>query len=127
MLAVLALALEGLPHPLRSVLADQVLIGTTAWLAEEGGRPPHQSAALDQVVRNVTNALSSVACLGQWTSFPHQRSAVPEGLRTGLCQGRRCRCAAATGSAAWTDLQQLVADCDSAAEQLQPRAVTSEL
>ena len=37
MLAVLALALKTLPQPERERMAQQVLIGTTAWLAEETG------------------------------------------------------------------------------------------
>ena len=129
MLAVLALALESLPHPLRSVLADQVLIGTTAWLAEEGGRPPHQSAALDQVVRNVAERFElSLHALASGLRFhtsaqqclrDYERGYVKEGVGAGallLLAQLRGR-----------TLQQLVADCDSAAEQLQPRAVTSEL
>ena len=129
MLAVLALALEGLPHPLRSVLADQVLIGTTAWLAEEGGRPPHQSAALDQVVRNVAERFElSLHALASGLRF---HTSAQQCLRDYECgyvkEGVGAGALLLLAQLRGRTLQQLVADCDSAAEQLQPRAVTSEL
>ena len=125
MLAVLALAMQDLPLPLRSRLADQVLIGTTAWLAQEGIRGG--SAALSRLVRILSDHFDvSVMGLASGVRFhtsshsalrDYERGFVKEGVGAGalllLAQLRGIGC------------QRLVADCDNAFERLRDLPVTS--
>ena len=125
MLAVLALAMQDLPQSLRSRLADQVLIGTTAWLAEEGISAG--SAALSRLVRIISDHFD-VSVMGiasgvrfHTSSHPalrdYERGFVKEGVGAGalllLAQLRGITC------------QRLVADCDKAFERLRDLSVTS--
>ena len=125
MLAVLALAMQDLPLPLRSRLGDQVLIGTTAWLAQEGIRGG--SAALSRLVRIISDHFD-VSVMGiasgvrfHTSSHPalrdYERGFVKEGVGAGalllLAQLRGIGC------------QRLVADCDNAFERLRDLPVTS--
>ena len=64
MAAVLALALSALDRTERDALSDRVLLGTTAWLAEERLGPEHQPALgilLDRIGRHFDVSLTGVA------------------------------------------------------------------
>ena len=64
MAAVLALALSALDRTERDALSDRVLVGTTAWLAEERLGPEHQPALgilLDRIGRHFDVSLTGVA------------------------------------------------------------------
>jgi NaMN:DMB phosphoribosyltransferase len=126
MLAVLALAMQALPVSQRERLADQVLIGTTGWLADEGAAAASQSPLgrlVDATAARVDTSLSALACGVRFHSSAHQplrdyeRGYVKEGVGAGalllLAQLRGCSCA------------DLVLDCEHALEQLLSRPVTS--
>ncbi len=126
MLAVLALAMQALPASQRKSLAAQVLIGTTAWLADEGAAAASQSpfgGLVDATAGHVDSLLSVLACGVRFHSSAHQplrdyeRGYVKEGVGAGalllLAQLRGCSCA------------DLVLDCDRALDQLLSRPVTS--
>ena len=126
MLAVLALAMQALPVSQRERLADQVLIGTTGWLADEGAAAASQSPLgrlVDATAARVDTSLSVLACGVRFQSSAHQplrdyeRGYVKEGVGAGalllLAQLRGCSCA------------DLVLDCEHALEQLLSRPVTS--
>ena len=64
MAAVLALALSALDRTERDALSDRVLLGTTAWLAEERLGPEHQPALgilLDRIGRHFDVSLTGAA------------------------------------------------------------------
>ena len=125
MLAVLALAMQDLSLPLRSRLADQIVIGTTAWLAQEGIRGG--SAALSRLIRIISDHFDvSVMGIASGVRFhtsrhpalrDYERGFVKEGVGAGalllLAQLRGIGC------------QRLVADCDNAFERLRDLPVTS--
>ena len=126
MLAVLALAMQALPNSQRKRLADQVLIGTTAWLAAEGAATASQSpfeALVDATAGRVDALLSVLACGVRFHNSAHQplldyeRGYVKEGVGAGalllLAQLRGSSCV------------DLVLDCERALEQLLSRPVTS--
>ncbi|MCB4377854.1 MULTISPECIES: nicotinate-nucleotide--dimethylbenzimidazole phosphoribosyltransferase [unclassified Synechococcus] len=126
MLAVLALAMQALPASQRQRLADQVLIGTTGWLADEGAAATSQSplgGLVDATAGLVDTSLSVLACGVRFHSSIHQplldyeRGYVKEGVGAGalllLAQLRGCTCS------------DLVRDCERALEQLLNRPVTS--
>ena len=79
MVAVLTLALSALPLLLRQRLSQRVLIGTTAWLAEESVVPPVGSMFSRLV------ALAGDRCAVPWRPWPvvfgqSQSSSAAEGL-----------------------------------------------
>ena len=126
MLAVLALAMQALPASQRKRLADQVLIGTTAWLAAEGAATASQSPfgeLVDATAGRVDALLSVLACGVRFHNSAYQplldyeRGYVKEGVGAGalllLAQLRGCSCV------------DLVLDCERALEQLLSRPVTS--
>jgi NaMN:DMB phosphoribosyltransferase len=126
MLAVLALAMQALPANQRERLASQVLIGTTGWLADEGGVTTSQSplgVLVDATAGLVDTPLSVLACGVRFRSSTHQplldyeQGHVKEGVGAGalllLAQLRGCTCS------------DLVRDCERALEQLLNRSVTS--
>ena len=126
MLAVVALAMQALPNSQRKRLADQVLIGTTAWLAAEGAATASQSpfeSLVDATAGRVHALLSVLACGVRFHNSAHQplldyeRGYVKEGVGAGalllLAQLRGSSCV------------DLVLDCERALEQLLSRPVTS--
>ena len=125
MLAVLALAMQAVPHSLRPRLAAQVLIGTTAWLAEEhvGDAPASLSRLVQTIADHFDVPLIAMASGVRFHRSRHpalqdyERGFVKEGVGAGalllLAQLR--------GSS----IRELVADCDDAFERLRGIPVSS--
>jgi len=127
MAAVVALALAALPEPQRQGLADRVLLGATAWLAQETIPGDGQSALgclLDEVGQRFGVSLAGLASGVRFHTSrqpalrDYERGFVKEGVGAG-------------GLLLLAQLQGhptevLVEDCDRAMAELLASAVASE-
>jgi uncharacterized protein (TIGR00303 family) len=126
MLAVLALALHALPKPAGAALLRQVLVGTTAWLADEGASAGGTSP-LDRLVDAIGARFG--ASLAVFASGVHFHSSAYQALRDyelgyvkeGVGAGASLLLAQLRG----VSRRVLVEDCDHAMGQLLSRPVTS--
>ena len=126
MLAVLALALHALPTLAGASLLRQVLVGTTAWLADEGASAGGISP-LDRLVDAIgTRFGASLAVLASGVHFDHSAHQALRDYELGYVKE-------GVGAGALLLLAQLkgisrrvlVHDCDQAMDQLLGRPVTS--
>jgi len=126
MLAVLALALHALPKQAGAALLRQVLVGTTAWLADEGASAGGTSP-LDRLVDAIGARFG--ASLAVFASGVHFHASAHQALRDyelgyvkeGVGAGASLLLAQLRG----VSRRVLVEDCDHAMGQLLSRPVTS--
>jgi NaMN:DMB phosphoribosyltransferase len=126
MLAVLALALHALPKTAGASLLRQVLVGTTAWLADEGASNGGISP-LDRLVDSIGARFG--ASLAVFASGVHFHASAHQALRDyelgyvkeGVGAGGLLLLAQLKG----VSRRGLVDDCDQAMDQLISRPVTS--
>ena len=126
MLAVLALALHALPKQAGAALLRQVLVGTTAWLADEGASAGGTSP-LDRLVDAIGARFG--ASLAVFASGVHFHASAYQALRDyelgyvkeGVGAGASLLLAQLRG----VSRRVLVEDCDHAMGQLLSRPVTS--
>ena len=126
MLAVLALALHALPKAAGASLLRQVLVGTTAWLANEGASAG-MASPMDRLVDSIGERFG--ASLAVFASGVHFHASAHQALRDyelgyvkeGVGAGALLLLAQLKG----VSRRGLVDDCDQAMDQLLGRPVTS--
>jgi uncharacterized protein (TIGR00303 family) len=126
MLAVLALALHALPKAAGASLLRQVLVGTTAWLADEGASAG-MTSPMDRLVDSIGERFG--ASLAVFASGVHFHASAHQALRDyelgyvkeGVGAGALLLLAQLKG----VSRRGLVDDCDQAMDQLLGRPVTS--
>ena len=128
MVAVLALALMVLRKPQRQQLSEQVMIGTTAWLADEAGQP-QTASMLSRLVDVASNhcgvALQVMASGVRLGASRHQQLRDYERgyVKEGVGAGALLLLAQLQGMGA----TELVARCDQAMDALLGKTVGSAL
>jgi NaMN:DMB phosphoribosyltransferase len=126
MLAVVALALHALPKAAGDALLRQVLVGTTAWLADEGALakgPSPLDRLVDAISARFDAPISVLASGVHFHASAHQplRDYELGYVKEGVGAGALLLLAQLRGISA----QMLVDDCDQAMGQLLGRPVTS--
>ncbi|MBA4733158.1 MAG: TIGR00303 family protein [Synechococcus sp.] len=127
MAAVVALALASLPNQQRQALADRVLIGSTAWLAQETISGHGMSALgclLDEVGQRFGVSLAGLASGVRFHTSrqPALRDYEDGFVKEGVGAGGLLLLAQLQGH----PIEALVEDCDRAMDQLLASAVASE-
>ena len=127
MAAVVALALASLPDPQRQVLADRVLLGSTAWLAQEtipGDGLSALGCLLDEVGQRFGVSLAGMTSGVRFHTSrqPALRDYEDGFVKEGVGAGALLLLAQLQGH----PNEALVEDCDRALEQLLASAVASE-
>ena len=128
MAAVAALALASLPDQQRNVLADRVLLGSTAWLAQErirGGDMPALGCLLDEVGQRFGVSLAGLASGLRFHASrqPALRDYEDGFVKEGVGAGALLLLAQLQGQHS----EALVEGCERALDQLLASAVASEV
>ena len=128
MAAVAALALASLPDQERKVLADRVLLGSTAWLALErirGGDMPALGCLLDEVGQRFGVSLAGLASGLRFHASrqPALRDYEDGFVKEGVGAGALLLLAQLQGQHS----EALVEGCERALDQLLASAVASEV
>ena len=126
MLAVLALALHALPTTAGASLLRQVLVGTTAWLADEGASDGGISP-MDRLVDAIgTRFGASLAVLASGVHFDHSAHQALRDYELGYVkEGVGAGALLLLAQLKGVSRRGLVDDCDQAMDQLLGRPVTS--
>ena len=126
MLAVLALALHALPTTAGASLLRQVLVGTTAWLADEGASDGGISP-MDRLVDAIgTRFGASLAVLASGVHFDHSAHQALRDYELGYVkEGVGAGALLLLAQLKGISRRALVHDCDQAMDQLLGRPVTS--